>query len=59
MEPVGERLARMEEKLDALLANIIPLEKRVASLERWKSYVLGLGTAISTGVAWAVHQVLK
>lgn len=34
---VAERLSRIETKLDA----ITDLPKRVASLERWRSWVLG------------------
>lgn len=49
----GERLARIEEKIDRL----VELEKRVTSLERWKSYVVGFTAAFSAFGVWLASKV--
>lgn len=59
MTPLGERLARVETKLDAVLEHLetlAPLEKRVRVLERWRAYVLGAGAAVSAGIAWLLRK---
>ena len=40
-ESTDSRLARIEEKLDLALPQLIKHEERLATLERWRAYVLG------------------
>lgn len=53
-EPVIVRLARIEEKLDRVLTH----EGRISALERWRSWVTGVGVVVVAVVGWLVDKLM-
>ena len=51
------RLTSIETKLDTVLERVDSFDKRITSLERWKNWVLGAGTAIGAGFGFFADKI--
>lgn len=68
-DPIGERVARLEALLPEIRDELRELrhllterveaaEERINSLERWLSYLLGVGAAIGTAVGLLSRKIM-
>ena len=55
---VIERLARIEEQVRRLPKDVREMRWRIESLERWRSYLVGIAAAVGAGVGAVAGSVL-
>lgn len=54
-----DRLARIETKVDNLLASHAVIEPRITSLESWRTKVVGYAAGVSAAVTLGFHALGK
>lgn len=54
-----ERLARIEEQLRAVRGTVEALPGRVSALERWRTQVLAIGSAVAAAVSFFVAEIKR
>lgn len=56
---VIERLARIEEQVRCLPKDVREMRGRIESLERWRSYLVGIAAAVGAGVALIGSRIVN